>query len=729
MKLRRSLTLVFLLASQFVLAQENLRPFVASDLMNIATTANIAVSPDGRQAVMVVSRKATKNNNTEYYYTQHLYLLDLTAEKAPVQLTFGDRNDSQPEWSPDGKKIAFIRASSDAAQVWILPMTGGEAYPLTRVKYGASAPRWSPDGKSILLTSAIPFHAIEGEMPWSYERPGRALRDEPGWKLLKEEEKKNVKVSSDGSLEEVRAWLAKNAADKNPRVLTRLQFQGELDLDVEERFAHLFVVEAQGGGEARQLTFGYQAFTNATWSPDGTSVICSSEKLTVAPDYNRTSSLWQIDADGKNLREFLKLKGYSLGNPAFSPDGKSILFTMASGENFAARQTDIATVTAKGEAHVNLTKDFDRDVQAFGWSADGKTIYFTASSEGDIPLYSIPAKGGTASMLTGGDMGVMDFDVKPDGIVYAHTAVSNPWEVSVLNLKDKKSTQLTALNSSWIKGKKIIFPKEYWVTRPDGVRVQYWVMEPVGRKDGLKYPTILNIHGGPTAMWGPSAFSMWHEFQLESSWGYGVVFCNPRGSGGYGDTFKKGNIKDWGKSPAGDILASLEDAIKNNAWIDQDQLFVEGGSYAGYMVAWIIAHDHRFKAANAQRGVYDLTTFMGEGNAWRLVPDYFGGYPWDQETKKLLDAESPITYVNNINTPFLIIHGDQDLRTGVIQSEMLYKSLKILGKPVEYVRYPKEGHELTRSGNPGRMMDHLLRVVEFFERYARHPEPPPATVK
>jgi dipeptidyl aminopeptidase/acylaminoacyl peptidase len=724
----KSLAIILCIATHAMQAQQTARPVVASDLMNIATTGSISVSPDGKQAVMVVSRKASKNNNTEYYYTQHLYVVDLVTKKDPVQLTFGDRNDSQPEWSPDGKKVAFVRISGDAPQVWILPMTGGEAYPLTKLKYGAFAPRWSPDGNSILVSSAIPFHAIEGEVPWSYDRPGRAQRDEPAWKLLKDDDKKAVKASTDGSLEEVRAWLAKNAADKNPRILTRLQFQGELDLDVEERFTHLFVVSLKDG-ESKQLTSGYQNFTTANWYPDGSAIVCSSEKLTVAPDYNRTSSLWTLGADGKNLKEFFKLKGYSIASPLFSPDGKSLLFSVVTDDGFAARQPDMGTVGIKGDGYLNLTKDFDRDVQDFTWAADSKTIYFTATNEGDIPLYSIPAKGGNATVLVGDDVGVMDFDIKPGGIIYARTEVANPWEVWDYNSKDKKGSALTSLNAAWVKGKKIVSPKEYWVTRPDGVKVQYWVVEPATRADGSKYPTILNIHGGPMAMWGPSAFSMWHEFQLEASWGYGVVYCNPRGSGGYGDTFKKGNVKDWGKGPAADILASLEDAMKNNAWIDANQLFVEGGSYAGYMVAWLIGHDNRFKAANAQRGVYDLTTFMGEGNAWRLIPEFFGGYPWEQETKKLLDAESPITYVNNINTPFLIIHGDQDLRTGVIQSEMLYKSLKILGKPVEYIRYPKEGHEITRSGNPGRMMDHLLRVIEFFERYARHPEAPPATLK
>ncbi|MBL0740160.1 S9 family peptidase [Chryseolinea lacunae] len=725
-------SVAFLLLTAFVAAaQEKPQPIVASDLMKIVTVSQLAASPDGRQVVAAVTRKASKTNNatgaTEYYYNQHLYLLDPSGKKDPVQLTFGDRRDGQATWSPDGQSLAFVRVDGDAAQVWILPLTGGEAYAITKTKYGASRPLWSPDGKTILFASSIPFHAIEGQVPWTYDRPGRKQGDEPNWKLLKDDEKKNTRSSPDGSLTEVRAWLAKNATDKNPRVLTRLDLQDEQDLEAEEKFVHLFTVPAQAGSETKQLTTGYQNFNGADWSVDGKSIICSSVKLTSAPDYIRTSSLWKLDADGKNLTEFLKVEGQPITNPQYSPDGKSIAFILGTNDGFFGRQNDIGIVAATGGTPTNITKNFDRDVQGFEWSEDNKAVYFNAESEGDIPLYSLPAKGdATPVQLIVGDKGVTGFTVKSGKIIYGLTETSNPWEVYAFTLKDKTQVPITKFNT-WVSRKQLIFPKEYWITRPDGMKVQYWVLEPVGRKEGVKYPTILNIHGGPTAMWGPSAFSMWHEFQLEAAWGYGVVFCNPRGSGGYGDAFKRGNFKNWGKDPAADILASLDDAMKQHSWIDKDQLVVEGGSYAGYMVAWLIGHDNRFKAANAQRGVYDLTTFMGEGNAWRLVPDYFGGYPWEPETKKLLDAESPLTYVDKINTPFLIIHGDQDLRTGVVQSEMLYKSLKIQGKPVEYIRYPKEGHELTRSGNPGRMMDHLLRVIEFFERYVRHPEPPAAS--
>lgn len=717
MKLFKILILVFVV---FASHSQTKKAIVASDLMKIATTSWLQISPDGTKAITVVNRKAVKNEN-EYYYTRHLYLLDLTGKDQPLQLTFGDRNDGQPQWSPDGKQIAFVRADGEKSQIWLLPLSGGEAHAITKADYSAFSPRWSPDGKKILYAASIPFYAIEGKTTWTYERPGREQGDEPNFKNMKADEKKKITTSPDGNLQDVRAWLAKNASESNPRVLNRQNIQGELNLQPDENFTHLFLIAASGEEKAVQLTSGFQNFNNAEWSPDGKKIICDSKAYTVHPDKERDSDLWIIDVESKQAKQLLHWEGYSISNPQFSPDALSISFFANTTSGRFYSQAIIATATANGEKPALLTASLDRDAGQAIWSADSKTIYFVAQIDGDIPLFSVPAKGGAITKIIGNDSGINDFDVKGDRVVYALTETKNPWEVYTYSLKEKSSKQITKLNEGWLSERQLIYPKEFWLTRPDGTKVQYWVMEPVGKKEGVKYPTILNIHGGPSAMWGPGIFSMWHEYQLENSWGYGVVYSNPRGSGGYGDKFKRANFKDWGTSPAGDILASLDEAINNNSWIDKDQLFVEGGSYAGYMVAWIVGHDNRFKAANAQRGVYDLSTFMGEGNAWRLVPDHFGGYPWEKETKQLLDFNSPLTYVNSINTPLLIIHGDQDLRTGVIQSETLYKSLKILNKPVEYIRYPKEGHELTRSGNPGRMMDHLLRVIEFFERYAKHP--------
>lgn len=231
---------------------------------------------------------------------------------------------------------------------------------------------------------------------------------------------------------------------------------------------------------------------------------------------------------------------------------------------------------------------------------------------------------------------------------------------------------------------------------------------------------------------------MWHEFQFLAAQGFGIAYANPRGSGGYGHAFQRLNFQDWGDGPAGDVLAVASDAARNR-WVDEDKLVVAGGSYAGYLTAWIVAHDDRFQAAVAQRGVYDLATFLGEGNAWRLVPSHFGGYPWGpqdatgdlganprlsaDDLAEILRDNSPLTYVERIRTPLLIMHGDNDRRTGVSQSEMLYKSLKILGRPVEYVRYPDAGHDLSRTGDPTQRIDRLLRIYEFLARYTMDTPP------
>ncbi len=240
-------------------------------------------------------------------------------------------------------------------------------------------------------------------------------------------------------------------------------------------------------------------------------------------------------------------------------------------------------------------------------------------------------------------------------------------------------------------------------------------MKPTDFVEGKKYPLILNIHGGPSAMWGPGEASMWFEFQFYAAKGYAQVFGNPRGSGGYGREFQRANHRDWGAGPGADVLRSATEAAQA-PWVDADRQVVTGGSYGGYLTAWVIAHDHRFKAAIAQRGVYDLLPFFGEGNAWFLVPLYWGN-PWEPEVRQLLLEQSPMTHAHRIKTPLLIKHGDVDFRTGVMQSQMLYKTLKALGRDVEYVRYPRATHELSRSGEPKQRLDRLVRYEEFFRRY------------
>ena len=308
------------------------------------------------------------------------------------------------------------------------------------------------------------------------------------------------------------------------------------------------------------------------------------------------------------------------------------------------------------------------------------------------------------------------YDLHAGHLAAIITTPQNPYELFASDLDAQAPVALTTHNSEWLADKTLSLPSRHRLKRPDGLTVEYWLMKPAGFEPGQKYPLLLEIHGGPAAMWGPGEDTMWHEFQFFAARGYGIVFSNPRGSGGYGHAYQKANYRNWGAGPAGDVLAAA-DLAAQEPWIDAGRQVVTGGSYGGYLTAWIVAHDHRFKAAIAARGVYDLTTFFGEGNAWSLVPDHFGGYPWQKDVRALLEANSPFTYVDQITTPLLITHGDADRRTGFVQSEMLYRALKVLERPVEYARYPGATHEMSRSGDPRQRLDRLVRCDEFFRRF------------
>ena len=656
--------------------------------------------------------------------------LDLfDAEAPPRQLTFADRLDRTPRLSPDGRRIAFVRGDPDDqnAQVWIMRTDGGEARQVTDFEHGArwgGPDAWSPDGRQLLVQSAVPLDEIEGEPPYPPERPGL------GWDAVQPDQENAGRP--DGTRSEVRAWLASNARREDPVVISRLRFQDEQSLSGPMQFAHLFLVDPDVAGSARRVTDGFFDHGEASFMPNGRSIVYASRKTgAVHPDRVYGTDLWRIDADGGNDRMILKLDGWTVGHPRPNRDGSLIAFTGHRLDEPAFRQEQLGVTAgdASGSGEVVwLINDesLDASVYDYRWMPNGTALTFTTATHGAFPLMTIgPGLLEPATLFDSNDgqpIGVHAFGVGGGAIVFTATSPANP---NVLMVRDARGTRLAYDLNPWVAGKTLSMPREGWVSRPDGTSVQYWLMEPVGRRSATSYPLALEIHGGPSVMWGPGELTMWHEFQLLCSWGYGVVFANPRGSGGYGYQFQRANFQNWGEGPAGDVLAVVDHVAALNDWIDEDRLVVTGGSYAGYLTAWIVAYDRRFQAAVAQRGVYDLATFFGEGNAWRLVKWAMGGYPFESRYRDVIDRNSPFTHVKRIQTPLLIMHASQDLRTGVSQSEMLYRALKELGRPVEYVRYPDAGHDLSRSGDPRQRMDRLNRIIDFFERHIDNKQPAP----
>lgn len=721
-------------------------PITAADLFNIKTVETPALSPDGKWVAYVVRsiERTTVSSEAsakeDWIYRTQLWLAATDGQTSPRQLTFGAARNSSPAWSPAGDRLAFVRnVEKEKPQVYLLPIAGGEAMPLTKIETGAINPRWSPDGTRILFTSSLSYAQVraalekksaEAAPTWSNEKPRRKPNDTANWGL-KDDKAKDAKkpdlsavgpakadAKPDGSLQETREWLAKNEADGNPRVMDRLNFLAEGDLQGDPDLNQFYAVDAKEGAEPQAITMGYEGYAAASWLADGKGIVCVGPRdPKLHPDRDRLSSLYTIDVATGAAKVLLEEPGCNYAGPVASPDGKWIAYAVATGGELSFNQAMVAIVPAGGGTPKMLTPDLDRAVAGLKWSSDAKFVYFTAPDRGRFPLYRAAVDQTVPETLTAQtDWGVNAFDVRAGLLVQAVTNPGNPSELYRGPADGKLPQPLTRGNSAWLQDRKLSPYEGHRLVQADGIMVDYWTIKPANFDPKKKYPLLVNIHGGPSAMWGPGEASMWHEFQFYAARGYVVMFANPRGSGGYGKDFQRANFKDWGIGPASDVLAAASFTAKET-YIDKDRQVLTGGSYGGYLTAWIIGHDNRFKAAVAQRGVYDLSTFFGEGNAWFLLPLYWGGYPWQKDVRPLLDRDSPLTYVDNIKTPLLIQHGDVDFRTGFVQSQVLYKSLKQLGRDVEYVRYPRATHELSRSGEPKQRLDTLVRYEEFFRRY------------
>ncbi|WP_158825808.1 S9 family peptidase [Mucilaginibacter lacusdianchii] len=695
------------------IAQKGNGQIQVTDMIQIKQISGLTLSHDGKKMAFTVTSIVPDNkNNKEYTYESHVWLASTDNSFAPKLLT--DSVASQPAWSADDHIIALVHLVKGKSQVFTVSANGGKLQQLTNNRYGASSPQWSPNGKQILFSSSLTLAELlkdsvlnaSGRIPaWPSEKPGFAQ-----FPLT-------AKTAADpnGSLEAIRAFLAQDETDRKAKVFNKLNFEGEFTTEPEFRFTHYFIIDAQAGATAHSVTSGFNSYSGAQFMPNGQSLVITAALDSLAnPDRSQQSAIYSVSLNGSKRLLIAKPNG-SLNNGPISPSGRYMVYT--AGKGMEINVPDILIYDFQNPAKT-INVPLDRNASNFTWSSDGKYLYFTAQSNGGIPVYRVSIINPKPEQLSSFDAGMSALDVSQSQIAYVKTEVANPFEVYVSDMANKQPKRITSFNYEWLKDKKLSFPEKKYYTNSKGMKVEYWVMKPTNFTANKKYPVMLQIHGGPTAMWGPGEASMWHEYQYFCAQGYGVVYSNPRGSGGYGINFLKGNYKDWGTGPTEDVLAALDGTLAQG-WGDPTKTVATGGSYAGYLTAWLAGHTKRFTAISSQRGVYDLTTFFGEGNAWRLVPMYFGGYPWEAAVKPILARESPFTYVANITTPYLILHGETDLRTGIVQGEMMYKALKVLNRPVEYVQHPGATHELTRSGNVRQRIDQMLRIYEFFGRYIK----------
>lgn len=691
------------------------RPLTALDFYHLRNAGGVNLSPDGQRVVFIV----TQVDSAENRYKRDLWIAN-TDGSGLRRLTWTDaRGIGAPRFSPDGRMIAFTQSRGEGpGQVWILPLAeGGEAWPLTDLETGAGNLVWSPDSRRIAFMSQLSPEQLAAADSAAADSAKKA--DEP---KIDAAAIRNIDDNRAAALAAIRAKLAANARENDPRVVTRLGYLGETSIE-DESWSQIYVIDVRHGAKPVQLTRAAYGIGAPEWTPAGDSIIYSAGPPRTAglhPDYELESDLVVAAADGRGRTRTLAEAGYGEDGPGFSPDGRYITYIRfpATSAQLTNTNAELVVMRRDGSERRSITGPMDRAPQGYIITPDG-WLYFTVASEGSVPLYRTRLDVIDPQPVVQGPRGVLSFDVAGGRIAWSEMNPRRPSDVYTADAAGAGERRLTTLNDSLLAQ---VYVSDYHEIRYpsfDGRRAHGWYLLPIDHRPGRRAPLAVEMHGGPHAMWGPGEASMWLEYQMLAGAGYTVFFSNPRGSSGYGNEGLRAIHRNWGTPPGQDVLIGADSVIARGL-ADANRQVITGGSYAGYLTAWIIAREapQRFKAAVAQRGVYDLSIWYGGSNSWRLFEGEFGGRPWDDW--EITHAQSPLTYVADIRTPLLLLHADTDYRATIASAEALYRALTVLGRPVEFVRYPREGHELTRAGEPGHRIDHMLRILEYFERHVTH---------
>jgi dipeptidyl aminopeptidase/acylaminoacyl peptidase len=640
------------------------RGVTPEDYYAFRNVTDARLSPDGQLAAYVVTSVDAKRNRR----VSEIWIAPANGNRAGRQVTFGPSS-RMARWSPDGRSIAFVSARpaasgpaghSDQPQVHMLPMSGGEARRLTDLEYGVDAFQWSPQGDRLVCV---------GKTVGKRKAAGPDASDVRHYTSI------GYKFNDTG-------WY-------------------------DDRRSHLFVVDAKTGS-ATQITSGEERNdTDPQWSPDGTRIAFAGEDTTRPALMSGT--MWVVPAAGGQLTRISDDQGTNR-TPRWSPQGDRIAYSSALTESDAAK---IRIARANGEGKpVLASKEMDLVPTEMDWQAEN-ALYFGAPTHGETHIFAVDPGTGKFAQISSGPRAVRLMDVHGSSglILYAANDFKHPDDLYALGLAGRQEKQLTDMNGEILSQLEMQEVERVPYKGADGWPIDGFFVKPLGWQPGRKYPMVLSIHGGPASMYGVDWF---HEFQIYAARGWAVFFTNPRGSSGYGEKFQRAVEKQWGGKAYDDIMAGVDAILAKHTWIDRGRLGVTGGSYGGFMTNWILGHTARFQAAVTLRSICNFASIEGTRDAAYSHARDFGDF-W--ETFDFYWNSSPLKYAKNVKTPTLILHSDNDQRVPLEQGEQWFRALKHFGVTTEFVIFPRENHNLTRSGEPKHLVESLNWQIYWFDRF------------
>src|SRR5579859_6146645 len=695
-------------------AAETKRSITDKDIFDFVWVANPQISPDGSRVVFTRVNVDEKRTG----YETSLWTVSTSGGEGPVRLTNG-KHDGQPRWSPDGKSIAFIRGGDkdDAgkpkpSQIALLSLAGGEARIITDLPKGAGGATWSPDGRRIAFTSDT--------TPEDIEKAARKKPDAKAGSIKPEDERESdVHIIS--------------------RAVYRSNGEGYLDA---KRHGHIWVLDVPATSDEMpkpvQLTSGEYDEEEIRWANDSSHIYFLTSHVD-EPYYELpTTEIYSISSTG-GISEKLATIPMGIGDLTLSPDGRRVAFHGSVTQPVLSHsQSDLWVMDLVANAQPrNLTADYDYDMGdgVFGdnsaprggngstlhWSPDGRSLYDKVNRQGRTPIVRVDAQSGAVSELTHGDQAIMDFAVTPDARSIV-ALISTPVTIGDLFTigADGSQTRITDFNHKLWAQLNLTAPDEINYKTFDGKNIQGWIQKPPDFDSHKKYPMILNIHGGPHAAYG---WVFDHEFQWMAAKGYVVLYINPRGSTGYGQDFANIIQYHYPGDDYRDLMIGVDELLKRG-YVDEKKLAVTGGSGGGVLTDWTVTHTDRFAAAASQRDISNWASWWYTADFTLFQANWFKAPPF--EDPQDYTNRSAITFVKNIHTPILFVLGEADFRTPQDSGgEQLFRALKYLKRPTAMVVFPRETHELSRSGEPWHRVERLDHIVGWFDKWLMgvpHPE-------